>query len=195
MLRRLLSTTPKWRNLSSILKEEMDYEVKNNTIHTVHPHTVDFLKSKGWEISHTLGKSEIKIEKNVDEYKLEMFIDGNENIDPEAEEGTSVVLDVTRKGQEGIVTMDLNVDGGELNVVNTCYYPSLEYQKKDNLREDNYEGPSMATLDEKVEEELHLKLESLSVGKELADKIRDLKIWKEQVEYENWLDKVGNFFK
>ena len=191
---RLLCTSVPKLNLPSMLKKELEYEVGNNTIHQVYPHTKDYLNNVGWNINHTTGKSEIVLSKQINGYSLEMFINSNENEDLESSE-IEVVLDISKEGKEGIVSLDLLMDSEELSVNNLCWYPNKEFQKSEELREDNYVGPVIETLDQQVEDAIYEKLSELSVTSELSDKIRDLKNWKEQKEYENWLEKVGKFFQ
>ena len=192
--RRLYTTFPKY-NLSSIFKKEYDDESQNHTIHQVHPHTVEFFKSEGWSITDKLGSSELKLKKKLDDYTLEMFINCNQE-DQESEEfgGVDAVLDLTRTGKEGIVSMDLRLDS-DIIIDNVSWYPNASYQKSEELREDNYAGPAIETLDQQLEEALVEKLNELSVTTEFSEKLNNLKVWKEQKEYENWLVKVGNLFE
>ena len=191
--RRLFNTSPKY-NLPSMLKKELDYEVSNNTIHQVHPHTEDFLKSAGWKIAHETGKSEVVLTKAASGFNLEMFVNCNENEDAESSE-IEAVLDISKDGKKGIVSLDLILDSDELTVNNLCWYPNKDFQKSEELRDDSYAGPIIESLDQQVENAIYDKLAELTVTAELSDKIRDLKNWKEQKEYENWLGKVGPFFE
>eukprot|EP00835_Amoeboradix_gromovi_P001126 NODE_45_length_27728_cov_0.328387.p8 type:complete len:287 gc:universal NODE_45_length_27728_cov_0.328387:1203-343(-) len=191
--RKFFSTAPK-HNLSSILKKELDYEVNNNTIHQVYPHTAEFLKEQGWKIGHEIGKAEIVLSKQVDEYNVEMFIDCNEDAEAEIDE-IDMVVDITKRGKDGVVSLDLLLDSEELTVENLSWYPNKDFQKSQQLRDDNYEGPMIDTLDQQVEDGVYEKLKELTIDTTLTDKIRDLKSWKEQKEYENWLSKIGSFFE
>lgn len=218
---RAFSTTPiranaQTRELATILTNELAHE---KSADLALPEDIKyFLEDFKYEIVETKGSSLGKIIKKTESEIVHVYFDINQivNINPEAAvEEEAVELDeeiesnyinlnivLEKTADESAVAFDvlLGPEEGSLIIENVTSYEKAadalnESAESNHKRELNYNGPEFSNLDESLQTSFEALLEKRGVSVEMHHFIFNYGIYKENLEYISWLEKLNKYFK
>ncbi|ORZ33319.1 mitochondrial glyco protein [Catenaria anguillulae PL171] len=192
--------------LLSVLNRELKYEQENSDKATP-AFLAEFHAKKTFSIQDRPGENEVVLSREFGSEKITLTfsIDDVANVEPI--EGTeevafpvSVVITVTKKAaaDAGAVTFQTIADGGAFQITNITFnddsvLATMDTAEADYKRRGTYVGPIFDELDDNLSNAFYQYLEARGVGAELAEFIPAYVEYKEQLEYNRWLQKVSAF--
>lgn len=152
---------------------------------------------------HVPGSNKFVLRKSYEDETLEVrcaLPDSNVASSPEAQQGSDNASNVVLLVQKGAETLrfGLSIEDQELVLETVAHFkdgsiPKDESSVGEAKRRSTYAGPLINELDSDFVDQLLSYMDQRGVTDELAVFITEFAFWKEQQEYENWLDAVANF--
>ncbi|PNW77682.1 hypothetical protein CHLRE_10g447100v5 [Chlamydomonas reinhardtii] len=190
-LRGVTTSAPTFNgSLSSLLREEVDYERKNYErpaqISGGPPAPFKLTEAPGdtlLTLTRTFGAEEINVDLHVNSQPSPEY-DGEDG-----DEGISVVaFNVSVAKGDRVLLFECESDGNSVNINHVSLEP------KEGLgSESMYSGPVFDELDDNLQGQFGKYLEDRGITAELGEYLRFLIYDKEQREYQNWLSEVEAF--
>ncbi|GLI63410.1 hypothetical protein VaNZ11_006376 [Volvox africanus] len=191
--RSLTTGAPSYNSsLSSLLREEVDYEKKNyvrpDQVSGGPPAPFKLTESPGdtlLSLSRTYKNEEISIDLHVNNQPSPPY-EGEEGVD---EEGiTTVAFNVSVLKDGKMLVFECESDGSSVNINHVSLEP-----KEGLTSESMYSGPVFDELDDSLQRNFSTFLEERGITAELGEYLRFLIYDKEQREYQTWLSEVEKF--
>ncbi|KAG2449584.1 hypothetical protein HYH02_005117 [Chlamydomonas schloesseri] len=190
-LRSVTTSAPTFNgSLSSLLREEVDYEKKNYErpaqVTGGPPAPFKLTEAPGdtlLTLTRAFGSEEINVDLHVNSQPTPEF-DGEDG-----DEGINVVaFNVSVAKGDRVLLFECESDGNSVNINHVSLEP-----KEGLASESMYSGPVFDELDDNLQGQFAKYLEERGITAELGEYLRFLIYDKEQREYQNWLSEVEKF--
>ncbi|KAI8819543.1 mitochondrial glycoprotein [Fimicolochytrium jonesii] len=212
------ATSPEAQSLSKILNRELEHEKTENPEDAAAPEFLQEFKqnNKEWAVKDVAGSKEIKLVRTFNDEKITILFNTDALVEADEldlpEEGAeedadrslpvtvSIIIEKPSNPSAGALDITASITDGAFFIEEASFLPSTqlahdETAQGDWLRRSNYAGPIFGDLDEGVQDQFHAYLEERGIKDQLATFIPEYVQYKEQREYQAWLENVSKFLK
>ncbi|EFJ41865.1 hypothetical protein VOLCADRAFT_83936 [Volvox carteri f. nagariensis] len=178
-------------SLSSLLREELDFEKKNY----VRPEQVSGGPPAPFKLTEAPGDTLLTLSRTYknEEISIDLHVNNQPSPPYEDEEAdeegiTMVAFNVSVLKEGKVLLFECESDGSSVNINHVSLEP-----KEGLASESMYSGPVFEELDDSLQRNFFSFLEERGITAELGEYLRFLIYDKEQREYQTWLGEVEKF--